>query len=92
MIHPIRTTLEVIIVTEREKKVQWTAGYSNDEKALRWKCGMKLAAYEAGWASGVGEEESGIVDVGLLREPKGMPDYVKGIEPEDGVKRFITSM
>ena len=40
MIQRIRGTLEARIAREREKQVKRTAGYSNDEEALRREFGM----------------------------------------------------
>jgi len=40
MIQQIRGTLEARIAREREMQVERTAGYSNDEEALRRECGM----------------------------------------------------
>ena len=92
MIRRIRTTLEARIAKERGKQVERTAGYSNDEEALRREFGIEPAPYEAESAGGVADEGREIVDTVLSREPTGAPAYVERTEPEDGENGFITSM
>ena len=83
MIHRIRSTLEARIASERGKQVKRTAGYSNDEEALRQEFGMGPGPGGFKLAGGVADERRGIVDTGmaLSREPamrhaipKNLPD------------------
>ena len=91
MIWRIRTTLEARITKELGKQVERTAGYSNDEEALRREFGIEPAPYEAESAGGGAEEGRPIVDTMLSREPRGAPAYVDRT-PENGENGFITSM
>ena len=91
MIRRIRTTLEARIAKEQGKQVERTAGYSNDEEALRREFGIEPAPYEAESAGGVADEGRGIVDTMLSREPAGTSAYVEGTQ-EDRENGFITSM
>ena len=92
MIWWIRNTLEARIAREQGTQVEKSAGYLNDEKALKREFMIEPAPYETESAGGVVDEGRGIVDTMLWREPAGTPDYVKGTEPEDRVNSFITSM
>ena len=92
MIPQIRTTLEARIAKEREKQVERTAEYSNDEEALRREFGIEPAPYEAESAGSVADEGRGIVDTVQSREPAGAAAYVEETEPEDGENSFITGM
>ena len=65
MIWRIRITLEARIAKEREKQVDRTSGYSNDEEAFRREFGIKPAPYEGESAACVAVEGGGIVDTML---------------------------
>ena len=77
MIQRIRGPLEARIASERGKQVERTAGYSNDEEALRLEFGMApgLGGFES--AGGVTDERRGIVDtsMALSREPADAPRH-----------------
>ena len=79
MIQGIRGTLEARIRRERGKLVERTAGYSNDEKALRWEFGMGLGLGGFESAGGVADERRGIVDrsMALSRQPAEAPCHTK---------------
>ena len=75
MIQRIRGTLEARIARERGKQVERTAGYSNDEEALRREFGMGPEPDGLESAGGVADDRRGIVDTStvLSREPADAP-------------------
>ena len=79
MIQRIRGTLEARIARELGKQIERTAGYSNDEEALRREFGMGpgLGGFES--AGGVADERRGIVDtsMALSREPADAPRHTE---------------
>ena len=79
MIQRIRGTLEARIARERGKQVERTAGYSNDEEALRREFGMGPGPGGFESAGGVADERRGIVDTSmtLSREPADAPRHTE---------------
>jgi len=79
MIQRIRGPLEARIARERGKQVERTAGYSNDEEALRGEFGMGPGPGRLESAGGVTDERRGIVDtsMALLREPADTPRHTE---------------
>lgn len=79
MIQRIRGTLEARIARERGKQVERTAGYSNDEEALRREFGMGPGPGGLESAGGVADERRGIVDtsMALSREPADAPRHTE---------------
>jgi len=79
MIQRIRGTLEARITREPGKQVKRTAGYSNDEKALRREFGMRPGPGGLESAGGVADERRGIVDtsMALSREPADAPCHTE---------------
>ena len=79
MIQQIRGTLEARIARERGKQVERTAGYSNDEEALRQEFGMGPGPGEFESAGGVVDERRGIVDtsMALSREAADTPRHTE---------------
>jgi len=79
MIQRIRGTLEARIVRERGKQVERTAGYSNDEEALRREFRKRPGPGGLESASGVADERRGIVDtsMALSREPADAPHHTE---------------
>jgi len=75
----IRGTLEARIPREWGKEVERTAGYSNDEEALRWEFVMGPGPGGLELASGVADERRGIVDtsMALSREAADVPRYTE---------------
>ena len=75
IIQRIRGTLEAKIARERGKQVERTAGYLNDEEALRREFGMRPGPCRFESASRVADERSGIVDtsMALSRESADAP-------------------
>ena len=67
--------MEARIARERGKQVERTAGYSNNEEALRREFGMGPGPGGFESAGGVADERRGIVDTGmaLSREPADAP-------------------
>jgi len=65
MIQRIRGTFEARIARERGKQVERTAGYSNDEEALRWEFGMPPGPGGLESAGGLADERRGIVDTSM---------------------------
>ena len=61
------------------KQVERTAGYSNDEKALRREFGMGPGPDRLESAAGVFDDRRGIVDTSMVlsREPADAPCYTK---------------
>ena len=66
MIQRIRGTLEARIARERGKQVERTAGYSNDEEALRREFGMGPGPDGMESAGGVADDRRGIVDTSMV--------------------------
>ena len=79
MIQRIRGTLEARIARERGKQVERTAGYSNDQEALRQEFGMGPGPGGLESAGGVADERRGIIDtsMALSREPADAPRYTE---------------
>ena len=79
MIQRIRGTLEARIAREGAKQVERTAGYSNDEKALRREFGMGPGPGGFESAGSVADERRGIVDtsMALSREPADTPRHTE---------------
>jgi len=75
----IRGTLEARIARERGQHVERTAGYSNDEEALRREFGMGPGPGGLESAGGVADERRGIVDtsMALSREPADAPRHTE---------------
>ena len=75
MIQRIRGTLEAKIARERGKQVERTAGYSNDEEALRREFGMGPEPNGLESAGGVTDDRRVIVDTStvLSRDPADAP-------------------
>ena len=78
-IQRIRGTLDARIARERGKQVERTAGYSNDEQALRQELGMGPGPGGFESAGGVADETSAIVDttMALSREPADAPRHTE---------------
>ena len=79
MIQRIRGTWEARIARERGKQVERTAGYSNNEEALRREFGMGPGPCGLGSAGSVADERREIVDtsMALLREPADAPRHTE---------------
>ena len=79
MIQRIRGTLEARIARERGKQIERTAGYSNDEEALRWEFVMGPGPDVLDSASGVADDRRGIVDTSMVlsREPADAPCHTE---------------
>jgi len=79
MIQRVRGTLEARIARERGKQVERTAGYSNNEEALRREFGMGPGPGGLESAGGVADETRGIVDtsMALSREPADAPRHTE---------------
>ena len=79
MIQWIIGTLEARIVMERGKQVERTAGYSNNEKALRWVFGIGPGPDVLESAGGFADDRRGIVDTNMVlsRDPAGPPCHTK---------------
>ena len=67
------------IARERGKQVERTAGYSNDEEAVRREFGMGPGPGGSKTAGGVTDERRGIVDrsMALSREPSDAPRHTE---------------
>lgn len=99
IIERIKTTLEARIAKERGKRAERTAGYSNDEDALRREFGSdpevegsEAAGGRADTGRGHGQREAqrdqganlrAVVDVAQLGEPEDELWQVGGSDPED---------
>ena len=79
MIQRIRGTLEARIAREQGKQVERTAGYPNDEEALRREFGMGPGPGGFESAGGVADERTGIVDtsMALSRGPADAPHHTE---------------
>ena len=79
IIQRIRGTLEARIARQRGKQVERTAGYSNDEEALKREFGMGPGPGGFKSAGGVGDEKRGIVvtSMTLSREPTDAPRHTE---------------
>ena len=79
MIHQIRGTLEARLAREWGKQVERTAGYSNDEEALRREFGMGPGPGGFKAAGGVADKRRAIVDtsMALLREHADAPRHTE---------------
>jgi len=79
MIQRIRGTLEARIAREQGKQVERTAGYSNDEEALRREFGMGPGPGGLESTGAVADERRGIVDTSkaLSREPADAPCHTE---------------
>ena len=79
LIQRIRGILEARIARERGKQVERTAGYSNDEEALRRKFGIGPGPDGLKSTGGVADDRRGIVDTSMVlsREPANTPCHTK---------------
>ena len=79
LVQRIRGTLEARIATERGKQVVRTAGYSNDEEALRREFGIGPGPDGLESAGGVADDRRGIVDTSMVlsREPADAPCHTE---------------
>ena len=79
MIQRIRGTLEARIVRERGEQVERTAGYSNDEKALRREFGIGPGPDGLELPGGVADDRRGIVDTSMVlsRDPADAPCHTE---------------
>ena len=79
MIQRIRGTLEARIERERGKQVDKTAGYANDEEALRREFGMGPGPDGLESAGSAADDRRGIVDTSMVlsREPADAPCHTK---------------
>ena len=79
MIQWIRGTFDARIAREWGNQVERTAGYSNDEEALRREFGMGPEPDGLESAGGVADDRRGIVDTStvLLREPADAPCHTE---------------
>ena len=79
MILRIRGTLEARIARERGKQLERTAGYSNDEEALRREFGMGPGPDGLDSTGGVADDRRGIVDTSMVlsREPAYAPCHTE---------------
>ena len=79
MIQRLRGTLEARIARERGKQVERTAGYSNNEEALRREFGIVPGLGGLESAGTVADDRSRIVDTSIVlsREPADGPCHTK---------------
>ena len=91
----IKTTLEAKIAQERGKRVERTAGYSNDDDALRREFGIDLEPEVSESAQGgladPGEDLEGLVEATLFREPLGGEEQIEESDREDMEDCVITT-
>lgn len=87
IIQRIRTTLETKIAQERGKRVERTAGYSNDDDALRREFGidLELEVSELAWGSraDLADGRGGLVEAALSEELADAREQVEESDRED---------
>ena len=79
--------MEAKIAQERGKRAERTAGYSNDDNALRWEFGIDLEpeASQSAWGSFVDPEEDlgGLVEAAVSGELADAWEQVEESDRED---------
>jgi len=107
MIQRIRTTLEARIAKERGKRVERTAGYDNDEDALRREFGSYTELDELEAAGGLvdtggghgrqepwrehGPNPGGLVGAAQFQDPGEAESHVEETDGEDRENGFMTT-
>ena len=89
--------MEDKIAPERGKRAERTAGYSNDDNALRWEFGIDLELEESQSAQGSfadpGEDLGGLVEAAVSGELADAREQVEESDREDiGMDCAITTL